>query len=136
MELVGKWKISELCVFSPRGGSVWKKPSALTGEEREEYGQILASRLSFTASGKLETVMPLPKGVSKKELDEAVKGGLVVRGKEAVIESTEWKAEGGKAFCLTKTEGKVLGKKISPWVEIVPVGDAIQVETVRYVRAD
>ena len=61
---------------------------------------------------------------------------VTLRDGMVVISTNSWKTEDGKNYYNTGIQGEVLGEEVSPWQEIVEVGDMIEFSMVRYARAE
>ena len=141
MNLVGKWKVKELLQFSLENGMEWKPVdeviAANADEDEEEEGGFNAYRdtiTSFNEDGTVDTLAKSPEGY----LEEAQANGeeVTLRDGMVVISTNSWKTEDGKNYYNTGIQGEVLGEEVSPWQEIVEVGEMIEFSMVRYARAE
>lgn len=141
MNLVGKWKVKELLQFSLENGMEWKPVDevidANADEDEEEEGGFNAYRdtiTSFNEDGTVDTLAKAPEGY----LEAAQANGeeVTLRDGMVVISTNSWKTEDGKNYYNTGIQGEVLGEEVSPWQEIVEVGEMIEFSMVRYARAE
>ena len=141
MNLVGKWKVKELLQFSLENGMEWKPVdeviAANADEDEEEEGGFNAYRDTityFNEDGTVDTLAKAPEGY----LEAAQANGeeVTLRDGMVVISTNSWKTEDGKNYYNTGIQGEVLGEEVSPWQEIVEVGDMIEFSMVRYARAE
>jgi len=139
MNIIGKWKITEVKVFSPEGlNLVWRTASdILSDENADDYvKQSLLYKYIFTEDGKALLLFPIPADAPKAEIDEAIASGEVKLYDDStiILEEKAWKEEDGKFFFDSGTKGEVLGEAISPWVEIKETDDGIEVMSYRLVK--
>ena len=141
MNLVGKWKVKELLQFSLENGMEWKPVdeviAANADEDEEEEGGFNAYRdtiTSFNEDGTVDTLAKAREGY----LEAAQANGeeVTLRDGMVVISTNSWKTEDGKNYYNTGIQGEVLGEEVSPWQEIVEVGEMIEFSMVRYARAE
>ncbi len=121
MNLVGKWKVCQMMSFDSESGSlVYKTKDELSaqGDENEAL-RMFGTLVEFTEDGEVIMLLPIPEGVSQEQIDEAVKSGKAeIRDGMIAMEKKAWKEEDGKYFYDSGTKGEVLGKPVSPWVEL------------------
>lgn len=136
-DYIGKWRVAEIMTYDEEtSGLVWAKIEDLLAKPDidEELAHATKSIVEFDKDT-IYLLSPIPEGVSKEEIDEALASGeLTLRDGMICPESFEWKIEDGKAYIDSHAEGEVLGEKVSPWVEIKEVGDMIEIMTFRVVR--
>lgn len=138
MNLIGKWKVKEVLRFTVENGMEWKtvEELAAAGAEEQELAPYRDSITIFTEDGLVETLMSFPAEYTQEQIDGAVAEGMKIRDGMAVIGTTEWKREDGKNLYNTGHEGEIFGEGVSPWIEIKEIGDMIELEALRYVRAE
>ena len=81
-------------------------------------------------------MMSLPAEYTQEQIEKAIAEGTKIRDGMIVLDSQEWKTEDGKNLYNTGNKGEILGEEISPWVEIKEIDDMIEMEVLRYVRAE
>lgn len=138
MNLIGKWKTKEILRFSAENGMEWKTLDELAamGEDEDSLSPYRNSLIVFNEDGTMETLMPVPEDFTKEQIDALIAEGNEVRNGMAVIDKKKWKTEDGKNLCNSDVEGEIFGEEVSPWAEIKEVDDMIEIEFVRYGRAD
>lgn len=135
MNPIGTWKTKEVQHFSLENGLEWKTVEELEalGEDESTLALYRDSRTVFTEDGRVETLMPLPEGVTRDQLEEE---GMEVRDGVAVFGVTEWKNEDGRILYNTGVEGEVLGEEVSPWIELEEKDGVIELQMMRLERAE
>ena len=136
-DFIGKWRVAEILTYDDEtSGLVWVKVEDLLAKPDLSDDFALAAKgiLEFD-NDRIYLLSPLPEGVTKEEIDEAVASGeLILKDGMMCPESFEWKIENDKAYINSHAEGEVLGEKVSPWVEIKEIGDMIEIMTFRVVK--
>lgn len=138
MNLIGKWKVKEVLSFSPEKGMEWITVDEIVkaADDPESIAMYRDTVTVFNEDGTVETFMHLPEGCTQEQIDAAIAEGTVIRDGMIVMETKQWKTEDGKNLYNTENQGEILGEEVSPWVEIKEVGDMIEIELLRYVRAE
>lgn len=138
MNIIGKWKISEAMVFDKDLKSTWRAAADILADDTlEDYvKESVAYRYVFTDDGKALTLFPIPADMPREELDELLSSGeaSLYDDNTIIVEEKEWKEEDGKLLYNTGVKGEVLGEEVSPWTEIRPTADGIELITFRLVR--
>ena len=139
MNIIGKWKISEAMVFNEDLTQTWRTAAEILADDKlDDYvKESIGFGYAFTDDGKALTLYPLSGDIPKEELDEMLSSGKASLYDEStiIVEEKEWKEEDGKLLYNTGMKGEVLGETVSPWVEIKPTADGIEVMSFRLVRA-
>lgn len=140
MELVGKWKVSEVYYFAPKDGMTWMTADELakTADVDNELIDMLAnSVMVFTEDGFVETLMPFhPEDFTPEEIEQAIANGLEFRDGMAVVEKKPWKKEWERYLYNTEEDRELFGEEVSPWDEIKQVGDMIEFSAMRLMRIE
>ena len=138
MNLIGKWKVKEVLSFSPEKGMEWITVDEIVkaADDPESIAMYRDTVTVFNEDGTVETFMHLPEGFTQEQIDAAIAEGTVIRDGMIVMETKQWKTEDGKNLYNTENQGEILGEEVSPWVEIKEVGDMIEIELLRFVRAE
>lgn len=138
MNLIGKWKVKEAINFSPENGMEWKTVDELEalGQDESTIATYRNTLTVFNEGGTMETLMTLPADCTQEMLDELIAEGKEIRDGMAVISKEEWKTEDGINYHNTGVNGEVCGEEVSPWVEITEIGDMIELQFLRYIRAE
>ncbi len=135
-ELKGKWIIEEMKAFDEKTETmVWKTVKDLKATESDpDILQMLSTVLHFKDDGMIDMLIPVPEGVSKEEIDEAVAAGEIemVDGL-MLMEQMPWKVEDGKAYYDSGEEGEFVGEAISPWHEILETANGIELMAYRLI---
>lgn len=135
--IVGRWKIYK--TFAPIGNSFelhtkdevvaeLDKKKAAGAIEEDEYNETLSmfdAVMEFTDDYKVLSYMPIPKHVTREQIDEAIASGEVkiVDGMMCCEEPKEWKAVNGHYYYNTKEHREIFGEIKSPWDIIDPDAD-------------
>ena len=138
MNPIGKWKVKQVLRFSPENGMEWKTLEELEaqGVDEDDLSMYRNSVMIFHENGTVETLMTLPADCMQEQIEAAIAEGHEIRDGMMVIDCKEWKIEDGKNLYNTGNEGKVLGEEVSPWVELQEVDDMIELQFLRYARAE
>ena len=100
----------------------WADAEKLLADEETDASDrnLLQSKVVFGEDGIIRMVMPIPEGVSQKEIDESIASGeLKLFGDNMMqYEEHSWKTEDGKVYFNTGIKGEILGEEINPWDEI------------------
>ena len=139
MNIVGKWKISEAMVLNKDLTRTWRSASDILADDTldDDVKQSVGFGYVFTDDGKALTIFLIPEDMPKEELDEALSSGeaSLYDDSTLVLEEKAWKEEDGKLLYDTGMKGEVLGEAVSPWTEIIPTADGIEMLSFRLVRA-
>ncbi len=138
MNPIGKWKVKQVLRFSPENGMEWKTVEELEaqGTDEDDLATYRNSVMMFHENGTAENLMILPADFTQEQIEEIMAEGHEIRDGMMVLDSKEWKTEDGKNWYNTGNEGEILGEEISPWVELQEVDDMIELQFLRYARAD
>ena len=139
MNILGKWKITEVQVFSSEGlNLVWRTATDILADEKaDDYvKQSLQYKYIFTEDGKALLLYPIPANAPKEEVEKAIASGefKLYDDNTMILEEKAWKEENGKLYFDSGAKGEVLGEAVSPWVEIKETADGIEVMSYRLVR--
>ena len=139
MNIIGKWDIAEVKVFSSEGlDLVWRTAAEILADKNSDdyVKQSLQYSYLFTEDGKALLLFPIPADVPKEEIEAAAASGEFRLYDEhtIVLEEKAWKEEKGKFFFAPGTEGENLGEAASPWVDITETPDGIEVMSYRLIR--
>lgn len=138
MNLIGKWKVKEVLHFSLENGMEWKTVEELEaqGVDEDDISTYRNSFMIFHENGTAESLMALPADCTQEQIEAAIAEGHEIRDGMMVLDCKEWKTEDGKNLYNTGNTGEVLGEEVSPWVELQEVDDMIELQFLRYARAD
>lgn len=137
MNLVGKWKVKEVMGFSLEEGMIWKPLEQVALEDPDSYKVFENTITEFCEDGTVQTLLPVDSGVyTKEQIDEAVEEGKVIRDGMLVLDTQYWKNEDGINYFNTEIQGEVFGEEVSPWAAIKEVEGMIEINAVRYARAE
>ena len=138
MNPIGKWKIREVMHFTLEDGMAWRTPDELAALDVDEDSVRMyrTSVLIFNEDGTAKTLTPLTEGATKEQIDAAIAEGMEITDGMMVTGKNEWKSEDGKVLYKTGTVGEVFGEEVSPWIELNEVDGAIEIELLRYERAE
>ena len=101
-------------------------------DERKERRQMIGGQIAVCEDGKLYMMMPLPEGVSKEEVDQAVKAGVIkLYDGMMTDEPKAWEERDG-ALWMEVGEGM----SEDGWVKISDDDGSLLIMTTRYVKAE
>ena len=138
MNLIGKWKVKETIHFSLENGMEWKTLEELEalGEDEDSLSTYRNSVMIFHENGTAENLMILPSDCTQEQIEAVIAEGHEIRDGMMVLDCKEWKTEDGKNLYNTGNKGEILGEEISPGVEFQEVDDMIELQLLRYERAE
>jgi len=101
------------------------------GDEMKERRQMIGGQIKVCDDGKLYMLMPLPEGVSKEEVDQAVKEGIIKLCDGMMTDDPKAWEERDGALWLEVGEGM----SEDGWVKISDDDGYISIMTTRYAKA-
>jgi len=106
-------------------------------DEIKSRKQTIGSCIEVCDDGKLYMLMPLPEGVSQKEIDEAVAAGAITLRCGMLCDAPmSWEERDGKLWLDTGIEGEVFGEKADTWACAVGDSGLFEFMTTRYVKEE
>lgn len=127
MNIIGKWKISEMMTMTDNGFE-FKTPEEILAscdeDEVRSYKQIFDCFTNYNEDGSIETLYPVPEGVTEEEIEEAKKEGepFTDDNKFVIVESKEpdegWKEVDGVLMQNNGIEGTIGDEAVDPWEKI------------------
>lgn len=133
MGIIGTYRPCSFAIFTEEGLKMGSPEEyvenilARCPEEHKEHQKsqtlmMVGSLLKICEDGKIHQYMPLPTGVTKEQLDEAIASGEIVlsdmEGYFICDEPRDWKEEDGVYKYDTGSERVVLGENLSPWDDL------------------
>ena len=101
------------------------------GDEMKERRQMIGGQIKVCDDGKLYMLMPLPEGVSKEEVDQAVKEGIIKLCDGMMTDDSKAWEERDGALWLEVGEGM----SEDGWMKISDDDGYISIMTTRYAKA-
>lgn len=147
MRYVGKWVFHSIGMINENDGLVYldaeqylnaPMPYVDTSDEEavedelKERRQMIRGQIAVCEDGKLYMLMPLPEGVSKEEVEEAVKAGEVKLYDGMMTDEPMACEERDGALWLEVGEGMSL----DGWVQLSDDDGYLNFMNIRYVKAD
>ena len=136
MDIIEKWKVGYVCQMGDDAFE-WRKKEDVRDMDEDDIEQMFSSLMIFEPDGRVLSVIPLPKGVTKEEVDAAVAAGEISLYGDGMLllDENEWREEDGKIKYKTSMRGEAFGEELDPWVELKPTEDGFELMFSRYVRA-
>ena len=147
MSYIGKWVFHSIGTFNEEDEMVYLNPEEYlkapmpyvdesdeeaVAAEMNERRKMIASQIAVVEDGSLYMLMPLPEGVTKEQVDEAVKAGHIkLYDGMMTDEPMKWEERGG-ALCMYAGEGM----SEDGWVTLSEDGSFINFINSRYVKAE
>lgn len=104
--------------------------------ELEERKMMVGMQIKICEDGKMYMLMPIPAGVTKEEVDEAVKAGEIMLMDGMMADSPlNWEERDGDFWYDTGIEGEAFGEKTDTWVKASGENGFIVIFTTRYSKA-
>lgn len=94
-DILGKWKTTEFYIATDDGIRVFTPDTLPSAEEYEMLATLAKALIEFMPDGTVNYLLPLPEDA--RELAQSQ--GLEYRDGFAVVDSTEWKEQGGTLYC-------------------------------------
>ena len=135
MDIIGKWKVSKVCQMGDDSFE-WRTREEIKDVDPDDADEMFGTIMVFEEGGKTFSIMPIPEGVSKEEIDAAVAEGEIKLYEDGffALDGGEWREEDGKVFYKTSVQGEILGEEVDPWVELKEVDGGFELMFSRYVR--
>ncbi len=147
MSYVGKWMFHSIGTINENDEMVYMAakeylespmpyidetdPEAVA-DEMKERKQMVGGQLAICEDGKFYMLMPLPEGVSKEEVDQAVEAGVIkLYDGMMTDEPKAWEERDGELWLEV---GK--GMSEDGWVKLSDENGFISIMTTRYTKVD
>ena len=147
MSYIGKWVFHSIGTFNEEDEMVYlnaeeylKAPMPYVDEsdeeavadEMNERRKMIASQIAVVEDGSLYMLMPLPEGVTKEQVDEAVKAGHIkLYDGMMTDEPMKWEERDGALWMYAGE-----GMSEDGWVTLSEDGSFINFINSRYVKAE
>ena len=121
MDIVGKWKIKASLRFNDDYEQEWISAEDILSDENVTDGdkRLFAGTVIFCEDGYIRMVMPMPEGISQKDIDDAIaEGELELYEGGVLFEKMPYKIEDGKIFYDSGAKGQISGEDADTWREI------------------
>ena len=151
MSIIGRWELGSIRMLDENGVEKYVTPDEYLNSpmppyrttesdiknEMKQRKMTVDTVLSVEDDGKIYSLMPVPEGISKEQLDMAVNAGAVkLKNGLMLIDSYEWKEENGVYIFDSKIQGEALGEKVSPWIQLLDDEGCINMIGMRFVKVD
>ena len=105
-------------------------------DELQERKKMVGMQVKICEDGKLWLLLPLPDGVSQKEIDEAVEAGVITLLDGMMTDRPiAWEDRSGELWYDTGIEGEAFGEKADSWVKAIDEDGYFTFATTRFVKA-
>lgn len=151
MSFIGKWKVQEVGVFGAQGFTFcsveeylnmplqFADPSVPESVELEleERRKNISTAIAVREDGSYATLMPIPEGIPKEDVDSAVASGdiILIEGMIA-LEVREWELRDGEFYHNTGDTGEIMGEAIDGWMKADYKDGLLQMGMFKYKRVD
>ena len=147
MSYVGKWAFHSIGTINENDEMVYmnaeeylnspmpyidESDEEAVADERKERRQMIDGKIAVCEGGKLYMLMPLPEGVSKEEVDQAVKAGVIKLYDGMMTDDPKAWEERDGALWLEVGEGM----SEDGWVKLSDDDGYLTFVTTRYIKAD
>lgn len=107
-------------------------------DELNERKRMTGIVLDVREDGKIYTLMQIPEGATKEQIDEAVESGefTLCDGLLCSGEALEWEQRDGEFFYNTGIEGEIFGEKADPWQKALDENGMFNFMTTRFVKEE
>jgi len=147
MSYVGKWVFHSIGTINENDEMVYmnaeeylnspmpyidESDEEAVADERKERRQMIGGKIAVCEGGKLYMLMPLPEGVSKEEVDQAVAAGIIQLFDGMITdEPKSWEERNGELW-LEVGEGM----SEDGWVKLSDDAGYLNFMTTRYVKEE
>lgn len=147
MSYVGKWAFHSIGTINENDEMVYmnaeeylnspmpyidESDEEAVADERKERRQMIGGKIAVCEGGKLYMLMPLPEGVSKEEVDQAVAAGIIKLFDGMITdEPKSWEERNGELW-LEVGEGM----SEDGWVQLSDDAGYLNFMTTRYVKEE
>ena len=147
MSYVGKWVFHSIGVINENDEMVYmnseeyldspmiyidQTDEEAVADELKERKQIISGQIAVCEDGKLYMLMPLPEGVSKEEVEQAVNAGIIkLYDGMMTDEPKQWEERNGELW-LNVGEGM----SEDGWAKLSDGDGYLTFVTIKYVKAD
>lgn len=147
MSYVGKWVFHSIGAMNENDEMVYmnaeeylnspmlyidESDEEAVADEMKERRQTISGQIAVSEDGKLYMLMPLPEGVSKAEVDQAVKAGVIKLYDGMMTDDPKAWEERDGALWLEVGEGM----SEDGWVKLSDDDGYLTFVTTRYIKAD
>jgi len=152
MIYTGKWKLHSVMVFDDDNMPLFLTPEEYlsspmpyidesdeeaVADELKERKKTIGMSIKICDDGKLYMLMPLPEGVTKDEIDQAVAAGIIKLVDGAMAdEPMSWELRDGEFWFDTGIEGEVYDEKVSSWVKPIDENGFFNFMNFRFIKED
>ena len=151
MNYIGKWIFHSIGEFGEDGIKYMNAEEYLASpmlyidetdeeavaDELAERKKMIGMEIRVLSDGTLYMLMPLPEGVSKKEVDAAVKAGEITLYDGMMCERPmKWEERDGALWFDTGIEGEVFGEKADTWAKATDEEGLFNFMNIRFVKGE
>lgn len=106
-------------------------------DELSERKKMIGTEIRVLEDGTLYMLMPLPEGVSKKEVDEAVKAGEITLYDGMMCDRPmKWEERDGALWFDSGIEGEVCGEAADSWVKATDDDGYFNFMNIRFAKGE
>ena len=136
MDIIGKWKVNKVLQMGD-AGSEWRTRDEVKDVEPEDVDEMFRMMMVFEEGGRAYSVMQIPEGVSREEIDAAVAEGEIKLCGDGLIalDESEWREQDGKIFYKTSVRGEIFGEEVDPWTELKEADGGFELMFSRFIKA-
>ncbi|MBR6594146.1 MAG: hypothetical protein IKK83_03060 [Clostridia bacterium] len=152
MNYIGRWKLHSVMTMNEECDPVYISPEEYLNspmpyiDETDEYAiademkerrAMVGTVLKICEDGKLYMLVPLPEGVTKEQVDEAVASGEIKLMDGAMCDDPmAWEERDGEFWFDTGIEGEVYGEKADSWVKPIDENGFFNFINFRFIKED
>ena len=119
MNIIGKWKISDVMIGVENHKIVWKPVEEVKKNNPGPESIFYDSIFEFSDDGKSRTLMPIPENVPKEEVDKmAAEGKVTLYDGMVLAEEVQWEMEDDRIFYDTNKESNLLKNNVPSSLEL------------------
>ena len=151
MNYIGKWIFHSIGEFGDDGIKYMNAEEYLASpmlyidetdeeavaDELSERKKMIGMEIRVLENGTLYMLMPLPEGVSREEVEEAVRAGEISLYDGMMCERPmKWEERDGALWFDTGIEGEVYGEAADTWVKATDEDGYFNFMTMRFVKGE
>lgn len=152
MNYIGRWKLNSVFTIGEDGEPLYlsteeylnspmpyidETDEEAVADEMKERRAFVGTVIKVCEDGKLYMLVPLPEGVTKEQVDEAVASGEIKVMDGAMYDKPmTWEERDGELWFDTGIEGEVYGEKADTWVKPIDEDGFFNFMNYRFIKEE
>lgn len=152
MNYIGRWKLNSVFTIGEDDEPLYlsteeylnspmpyidETDEEAVADEMKERRAFVGTVIKICEDGKIYMLVPLPEGVTKEQVDEAVASGEIKVMDGAMYDKPmTWEERDGELWFDTGIEGEVYGEKADTWVKPIDKDGFFNFMNYRFIKED